>query len=755
MSDPWTGEPPAHAAGDHAAVVASLRMTIERQGAIIDALVDAAERRSASVTRLAMQHAIEQRTAKAHQTERVLRSVIEALDGAICIVGIDGTVLDANRLWLRQLPQRFEGRPPGAIGTDFFGWCRATELREIAEDVAMLVQEIISADLDSYAAPDVRAVERSVKGMVGTDGDTRWVVVRVHPIRDHAAARAVVTLVDITEGMLTQEQLRRATEEAQRQALVAKATSNVVVVTLPDGTIEWANDPFVRRTGYSLEEAIGRHRTDLLCFEGDPAEPREFLARVERAQAADGEFPLIARTGERYWASLQVRPVFEGDRVAHLVWVEQDVTARRDTQQRLHAAITQAERLATALSQEKTLLTGVISAVPQLVYWKDAQGRYVGCNAAYLAFRGLDESHLLGRTDAELPRSDALATALAELEPAVTGSGAAVVDRKVDLEDHRGQLRSLLLSVLPLEDTATGDRGVIGVGADITHARELERQLAQANRLESIGQLAAGIAHELNTPIQYVADNVAFLSETTTSLLDAARRLAEIACPEGGSVDAALAEVAHVLRPLDLEFLGEEIPGALSESKEGLARVTEIVRAMKEYAHPGTDRREIDVNRAIESTVQVCRNEWKYVAQLRLDLDPDAGLVPCFEGELKQVILNMVVNAAQAIGEDGRHRAAGTRGTIDISTRRTDDELLVTIRDDGPGMDEKVRQRVFDPFFTTKEVGKGSGQGLSLAHSVIVTKHQGRIDLATAPGHGACFTLHLPLFPTEWTGAVH
>jgi two-component system NtrC family sensor kinase len=193
--------------------------------------------------------------------------------------------------------------------------------------------------------------------------------------------------------------------------------------------------------------------------------------------------------------------------------------------------------------------------------------------------------------------------------------------------------------------------------------------------------------------------------------------------------------------------LSQEIPGALAECREGLGRVTEIVRAMKDYAHPGSGRSDIDVNRAIESTVQVCRNEWKYVAQVNLDLAADAGTAPCFEGELKQVILNMIVNAAQAIHEDHDRRGDNTLGTITITTRRGSDDFVITITDDGPGMNDTVSRRVFDPFFTTKDVGKGTGQGLSLAHAVIVTKHQGRIQLDTAPGHGATFTLHLPLNP--------
>jgi two-component system, NtrC family, sensor kinase len=738
--------PMTPAEASDAAVLAALRAQLRAQQEVIDALVEESERRAESITRLGTQHLVEQRTAHLHHAERVLRSVVEALESALCIVGVDGTVLDANRRWLDRLAPAAQPGPrrPGDLGSDFFAWCRsAPGLGELGAEVATVVREVVADAVDVSTLGPLQDAGRAVKGQ-WNDGDAgRWVVVRVHPIRDHDQARAVVSLVDITEGMRTQEQLREATEEAQRLALVARATGNGVVITLPDTTIEWVNDPFEHRTGYLLADAVGRRR-DTLIDDGCRALPEfaTFLERLHHDGSADGEFPMTSRHGERYWAAVQVRPVVEDGLIAHLVWVEQDVTARRDTQQRLRAAMTRAEGLAGALSREKTLLAGVISAVPQMVYWKDGQGRYVGCNAAYLTARGLDdESALLGRTEGDLALDDPIGATLRGLEAQVIASGSPIVDHRSEVPAGRGGTRTLLLSVLPLEQDGDEGRAVIGVGADITHASEMERHLAQANRLESIGQLAAGVAHEIDTPIQYVTDNTRFIADATLSLLRAAEQLAELARRTG------LTQVTDVLAPLELDFLGEEIPGALGESREGLSRVAEIVRAMKDYAHPGTGRAEMDVNRAIESTVHVCRNEWKYVARVDLALDPRAGMVPCYEGEFKQVILNMIVNAAQALGEV--HTDGGRLGTIRVTSRRTADEMLITIADDGPGMDEKIRDRVFDPFFTTKDVGRGTGQGLTLAHQVIVGKHQGRIDLETAPGQGTTFTLRLPLTVTE------
>jgi two-component system, NtrC family, sensor kinase len=172
--------------------------------------------------------------------------------------------------------------------------------------------------------------------------------------------------------------------------------------------------------------------------------------------------------------------------------------------------------------------------------------------------------------------------------------------------------------------------------------------------------------------------------------------------------------------------------------------VARIVRAMKDFSHPGQGCAETDLNRAVESTAQVSRSEWKYVAELDLELDPSVGLVRCYEGELKQAVLNIIVNAAQAIGEDRSRSGRTELGKIRVGTRRDGSVVRISVTDDGPGMDEATRARVFDPFFTTKEVGRGSGQGLTISHASIVTKHGGSIDIASAPGAGTTFTISIP-----------
>ena len=279
---------------------------------------------------------------------------------------------------------------------------------------------------------------------------------------------------------------------------------------------------------------------------------------------------------------------------------------------------------------------------------------------------------------------------------------------------------------------------------------QLERthtQLLQAQKLESIGQLAAGIAHEINTPTQYVGDNTRFLRDGVGDLLKALDRCEELVNPTGTPCgwEERATHFRAALQELDIEFLRDEIPKAIDQSLEGLERVTRIVRAMKDFSHPGVEGKEaIDLNQAIESTVTVARNEWKYVAEMVKDFDPALPPVFCLAGDFNQVILNMVVNAAHAIA-DVAGENSDRKGTITIATRRDGDWAEIRISDTGTGISEEHRLKVFDHFFTTKEVGKGTGQGLAIAHAVITEKHGGSITLETEVGKGTTFIIRLPI----------
>jgi PAS domain S-box-containing protein len=292
------------------------------------------------------------------------------------------------------------------------------------------------------------------------------------------------------------------------------------------------------------------------------------------------------------------------------------------------------------------------------------------------------------------------------------------------------------------------DRGVgyVIMGEDVTDRLVLEDELVQAQKLESIGHLAAGIAHEINTPVQFVGDNVRFLSDSFSDigrLIEQYQRL--LAAAKTGIFPEAFIETCEAAnRKADLEYLLAEIPKALEQSAEGIDRVATIVRAMKEFSHPGSkEMTVVNLNRAIESTVTVARNEWKYVADLHTNLDPSLPPVPCLVGEFNQVMLNMIVNATHAIAD--AVKGTGGKGTITISTNHVGDFVEVRIADTGMGIPESIRHKIFDPFFTTKEVGRGTGQGLAIARSVVVGKHGGTIEVDSEVGKGTTFLIRLPL----------
>ncbi|MBN2375938.1 MAG: response regulator [Sedimentisphaerales bacterium] len=285
---------------------------------------------------------------------------------------------------------------------------------------------------------------------------------------------------------------------------------------------------------------------------------------------------------------------------------------------------------------------------------------------------------------------------------------------------------------------------------------KLQQQLTQLQKLESIGQLASGIAHEINTPIQYIGDNINFLQESFQDiyrLLGAYEQVREQA--EKGTVGAELlSKIQDTMKEVDIEYLSEEVPRALKDSLKGVNVVARIVQAMKEFAHHGKqEKTAADINQTIESTITVTRGRWKYVAEMETDFDPELPLVICRIDEFNQVIPNLIVNAIDAIKEKNGE-VPEVKGTITISTRRDGDWVEIRVADTGSGIPEKIHARILDPFFTTKEVGKGSGQGLAISYAVVVDKHGGTLTFETEVGKGTTFIVRLPIEQDVSSGDV-
>lgn len=292
--------------------------------------------------------------------------------------------------------------------------------------------------------------------------------------------------------------------------------------------------------------------------------------------------------------------------------------------------------------------------------------------------------------------------------------------------------------------------GVIESFRDISERKKTEKekeylqaQLLHAQKLESVGRLAAGIAHEINTPTQYIGTNIDFIDESIREITALIGRIEEITNTAPEEIKDALYKA---LGEADWKYLAEELPQAVAQSRDGIKRVSSIVLAMKEFSHPGSkEKASCDLNQIITTTVTVARNEWKYVSDVELDLDRNLPHIPLLADEMGQVILNILINAVHAIAEKLADNADIKKGTIAIQTKQLDRSVEIRISDTGNGIPEKNQSRIFEPFYTTKKVGKGSGQGLAISHDVVVDKHGGSIDFETELGKGTHFIIRLPI----------
>lgn len=413
-------------------------------------------------------------------------------------------------------------------------------------------------------------------------------------------------------------------------------------------------------------------------------------------------------------------------------------------QRDLDNALAEKERATTDLHKHQERFNKLFMAVEQAyeaIVMTDVEGRIEYVNPAFERQTGYSLYDVGGQTLRFLrsgQQDDAFYQTLWQTIHAGKVWAGRIVSKRKD-----GQLTQDDVVVSPVRQ-----RGrivnFVSVARDVTREMVLEAQLMQAQKLEAVGRLAAGVAHELNTPAQFVADNTHFLADSFADLRRVITCIRSGPCQseQGSAKTQALDEL---LKEIDVEFLLAEIPKALEQSLDGLGRITMIVRAMKDFSHIGSNEKTaFDISRALDSTLAVSRNEWKYVAEVVTHYDPELPPVPMIVNEMNQVFLNLIVNSAHAIAEA---TAAGPprRGTITIETRRDGDFAEIRIRDDGAGIPPEVRSRIFEPFFTTKPVGKGTGQGLALSRSIVVEKHKGQLSFESQVGVGTVFIIRLPL----------
>lgn len=389
----------------------------------------------------------------------------------------------------------------------------------------------------------------------------------------------------------------------------------------------------------------------------------------------------------------------------------------------------------------------LLEAITSILVGLDLERRVTTWNPVAHRLLGIPPSVALGKpiTELEIPWDDA---PLRQWMVTCTDEGASM--RIDDLRYRRpdGNNGVLEANISPVVDESGNRYGCLLVAVDVTEQRELEAQLLLAHKLESVGRLAAGVAHEINTPLQYVGSNIAFLQDVMSDLLTVGDLYGTIVKATKDGVPVARDQHAALVEAwdrLDYAYLSKEVPRAIDQAHTGVRTVSEILRAMRVFSHGGSASGSlVQLNTCIEATITVANSEWKGVARVEQILDPALPLVLCNAAEFNQVMLNLVVNAAHAIGEmneDGREEL----GTITVSTRADGDHVDIRVQDTGGGIPEEIADKIYEPFFTTKKVGEGTGQGLSIARSVVVDRLGGTLEFETAVGVGTTFVIRLPV----------
>ncbi len=550
-------------------------------------------------------------------------------------------------------------------------------------------------------------------------------------------AAYLATFDDITERTRARNELK---ESELRFKTLAQSINDAVISADASGNIIFWNNGATRTFGYLEAEVLGRSMTCLLparCRAKHQREWREVreqdqpelvgkTVELEGLDKNGHEFPLELSPSS--W-EIQGRRYFTG--------IFRDVTER-------HKAVRE-------LRENGLRFRMLSESLPIGLFEADAYGRCIYTNNAWQTLFGVSFADSIGASWKKWIHPnfrdevwDEWADARRDLSR---------YERKFQVQPQSGAS----LWVHFIASAMMYDDGIrfIGTVTDITDnmAAEIDRNnleitLRHSQKMEAIGQLAAGIAHEINTPVQFIGDHTWFLLDAFGDIMKVVEKCESLAaaCKKGGIHTELIAEIDAACEESDLEYLKAAVPTSVKQSLEGVDRVATIVRAMKEFSHPGVDdKTAIDLNHAIQNTIDVARNEWKYVADVTTQFDADLPIVECKVSEVNQVILNMIVNAAHAIEDKSKHNGNDTLGSIHITTRGLESVVEVRIRDSGTGIPDELRSRIFDPFFTSKEVGKGTGQGLAISHNVIVNKHGGSIDVETEPGVGTTFVIRLPV----------
>ena len=575
-----------------------------------------------------------------------------------------------------------------------------------------------------------KEVDHAERIILAADGREIPVIKTVHPVLISDREQLLETFLDISEVKRIQEDLR--VNEERYRTLFNNANEGIYIAQ--DRRVKFPNPKVEEISGYSKEELESQPFANLIHPEDVDMVVERYKKRLQGENGPSNYiFRIIHKTGGIRYVELHVMPFTWEDAPATLNFIT-DVTERIQSEK--------------AIRDSEERYRTLVEAMREGLIFLDAEFNLEFYNTRFSEMLGYSADEMSRMSLHRLLGEDAARHMIRKGKKAKEGG-----EESYELALAKKNGDKLLTMVHPVSLFDDGAyRGLLAVLVDITEKKMMEQRLNQAQKLESIGQLAAGVAHEINTPTQFIYTNIEFLEESCDALLGLAAEFQKIIETARAGLPVTGDQIRQSERRIeeaDLDFLVEEVPESLSGALDGVRRISRIVDSMKYFSHPGGgDRKPIDVNDAVRNAVTITTNEWKYSTEVVTDLDDSLPPLPCFAAEFSQVLLNLIINAVHAISESIGENPE-EKGTIWIRTRQDDGWLELRIRDTGAGIPENIRPRIFDPFFTTKDLLKGTGQGLSIAHGVIVEMHGGTIDFETEIGRGTTFVLRLPIEPVE------
>ncbi len=537
---------------------------------------------------------------------------------------------------------------------------------------------------------------------------------------------------DITEQVMIQNTLK---ENEEKFRSITTTANDAIVMMDDEGTVQFWNRSAEKIFGYTEREVTGRPLHNFIIPDNIIERHRNGMGKwitSGKGGIVGGTttMPAIRKNGEPLYVELSLSSVLLKNRWNAMAIIR-DITGRKETEERLNEAHNEIKSLLQSID---SLIIGV-SVNDRVTHWNKVSEKLFG----------IRNNNAIGLKLSDIPIRW-------EWDRIFEGISNSILDDKpvmvsnIKYEDQDNTERYLEITINPTKDPDGRFNGFILYGNDITERKTMYMQLLQDQKLKSIGELAAGIAHEINTPTQYINDNASFLDDSFKKVKILYNEIKDIiACSDTVSPDHPLVSgLDKIIKDNDLEYVMEETPIAISQTREGINRISKIVKSMKSFSHPGIESKVLqDINKAINDTIIISRNEWKYNSDIETDLDEQIKEIICYPAELNQVLLNIIVNASQAIDEAIEKKSI-RRGKINISTKKINGNIEISIKDNGPGISGELKNKIFTPFFTTKEIGKGTGQGLAIAQSVIVNKHNGKISVDSEPGKWTEFKITLP-----------